>query len=213
MTRDVWSIISRHGYRHAYKIITELHYYINRSYRVSEHSLKRYLKRVLSQGHSRHFRGDYHRIIQIVEKWIIEYVTKHTSVSYNYSWRTMVIRKKGYWGQRSGGLDKMNIKLLHQRRVMMRIYNMIKNDRAYTHKVLYNIFYWMTYRAKRTNYYHLNKSVKKLCKSNGLHVHVNVVSTIENYTKQRILWDNNGENMRGASRTWKAARDRSEERR
>jgi hypothetical protein len=163
------------------------------------------MSRLLRKGHSKYFRQDYQKILKIIRSWVIEYVTTH-NVQYNYGWRSLVIRKKGYWGQPTGGLSKMNIKKNHGRSYMMRIYNMIKNDRAYTQRVLYNIFYYLTYTAKRTNYYHLDNNVKKLCKKYKLRVSSGTYKAIAGIIRHRIMWDSNGKYMRYASKTWKSAR-------
>lgn len=67
------------------------------------------MKRVISKGHSRHTDSDLEKIMKAIKSWIIEYVTKHNK-EYDYSWRAMIVRKKGYWGQPNGGLDALTIK-------------------------------------------------------------------------------------------------------
>lgn len=65
---------------------------------------------------------------------------------------------------------------------MMKIYKMIKDDRHYTQRVLYNIYYFIS-TARSTNYYHLNYNIIKLFRKNRLNVHTSVVTAIANIIK------------------------------
>lgn len=65
----------------------------------------------------------------------------------------------------------------------MKIYKMIKNDRHYTQRVLYNIWYYLSSTARSTDYYRLNYNVKNLLRKNRLTVHTSVVTAIANIIK------------------------------
>lgn len=206
VTREIWTIISR--YSHSYELIIELYRLIETSFKYSEAHLVQRLKHILKKGGSRYNSRDLYRIIKVTRKWIIEYITTHTSITYQSSWRTYM-KAKGYWGERSGGLGKMNIKLMYRDNLMQRIYHIVNVDRHYTHKALYMIKYFMYYQAKKQHYHSLYKNTVKMLKKNKLFKisgNSKLVHKLVKIIRHYIMWNMSSRSFGNAHKSWKLAK-------